>query len=70
MPDQPETCRVCKVTIPLLFRQISYLFTVPSRFYESLNEQNQMHLSHIQSRILYVLYYAHTGVRVNIRLWF
>ena len=39
---QPETCRVCKVTTPLLFLQISGLFTVPIRFYESLNEQNRM----------------------------
>ena len=57
---QPETCRVCKVTIPLLFLQISDLFTVPTRFYESLNEQNQMcelcMFSQIRSQILMVLY--------------
>ena len=29
-------------TIPLSFLQISDLCTVPTRFYESLNEQNQM----------------------------
>ena len=38
MSDQPETCRVCKVTIPSLFLQILDLFTVPAKFYESLND--------------------------------
>ena len=42
MPDQPETFRVCKVTIPLLILQILDLYDIPNRFYESLNEQNQM----------------------------
>ena len=37
MPDQPEICRICKVTIPLLFLHIS---AVPIRFYESLNENS------------------------------
>ena len=38
MPDKPETCKVCEVTVPLLFMQISNFFTVTTRFYESLNE--------------------------------
>ena len=42
MPDQPEICSACRVTIPLIFLQISDHFTVPTRFYEFLNEQNQM----------------------------
>ena len=42
MPDQPETFWVCKVTIPLLILQILDLYVVPTRFYESLNEQNRM----------------------------
>ena len=42
MPDQPETFRVSKVPISLLILQILDLYDVPTRFYESLNEQNRM----------------------------
>ena len=38
MPEQPETYGVCKMTIPLLILQISDLYVIPTRFYESLNE--------------------------------
>ena len=37
--QMPESCRVCKVTIPLIFLQILGLYIVPTRFYESLNEE-------------------------------
>ena len=40
--DDRKTCRVYRATIPLSFLQISDLYTVPTRFYESLNEKNQM----------------------------
>ena len=40
--DILETCRVYRATIPLSFLQISDLCTVPTRFYESLNEKNQI----------------------------
>ena len=36
MVDRLETCRVYRATIPLSFLQISDLYTVPTRFYESL----------------------------------
>ena len=60
MPDQPETFRICKVTIPLLILQIANLYAVPTRFYESLNEQNRICelctfsqiLSHIPTKLL------------------
>ena len=42
MADQPYTFSICKVTIPLLILQISDLYVVPTRFYESLNQQNRM----------------------------
>ena len=42
MTDRLETCRVYRATIPLSFLQISDLYTVPTRFYESLNEKNRM----------------------------
>ena len=37
-----ETYRIYRATIPLLFLQISDPYGVPTRFYESLNEENQM----------------------------
>ena len=37
MIDRLETWRVYRATIPLSFLQISNLYTVPTRFYESLN---------------------------------
>ena len=42
MIDRLETCRVYIVTIPLSSLQISDLYVVPTRFYESLKEQNRM----------------------------
>ena len=42
MVDRLETCRVYRATIPLSFLQISDLYTVPTRFYGSLNEKNRM----------------------------
>ena len=38
MPDQLETCRVCKVTIPANFES----FAAPIRFYKSSNGQDKM----------------------------
>ena len=40
--DTLETFRVYRATIPLSFLQILNLYTVSSRFYESLNEENWM----------------------------
>ena len=40
--DTLETFRVYRATIPLSFLQILDLYTVFSRFYESLNEENWM----------------------------
>ena len=42
MTDRLETCRVYRATIPLSLLQISDLYIAPTRFYELLNEQNQM----------------------------
>ena len=42
MMDRLETCRVYRATIPLPFLQISDLHTVPTRFFEPLNEKNRM----------------------------
>ena len=42
MIDRLETCRVYRATIPLSFLQIIDPYTVPTRFYESLNEKNRM----------------------------
>ena len=40
--DILETSRVYRATISLSFLQISDLYSVPTRFYESLNEKNRM----------------------------
>ena len=32
MPDQPETCRVCKVTIPLLAISANFILLFPPEF--------------------------------------
>ena len=59
MSDQPEIFTVCTVTIPLLILRILDLYVVPTRFYESLNEQNRMcelcTFSQIWSHIIIVL---------------
>ena len=39
MIDRLETCRVYRATIPLSFLQISDLYTLPTRFYESLKDK-------------------------------
>ena len=39
-----ETCRVYNATIPLSSLQVSDLYVVPTRFYESSNEQIWMHV--------------------------
>ena len=62
MTDTLETCRVYRATIPLSFLQISDLYTVPTRFYESLNEKNRMcELRQIRSHIsiIYIMIYIH-----------
>ena len=42
MIDRLETCRVYRATIPLSFLQILDLYTVPTRFSESLKDKNWM----------------------------
>ena len=42
MMDILETFRMHRATIPLSFLQILDLYTVPTGFYESLNEENRM----------------------------
>ena len=42
MMDTLETFRMHRATIPLSFLQILDLYTVPTGFYESLNEENRM----------------------------
>ena len=42
MIDRLEAYRVYRATIPLSFLQISDLCTIPTRFSDSLNEENQM----------------------------
>ena len=39
-----ETCRVYNATIPLSSLQVSDLYVVPTRFYESSSEQIWMHV--------------------------
>ena len=57
--DRLETFRIYRATIPLSFLQILDLYTVPTRFYESLNEENRMcelcTFSQIQSHIYHML---------------
>ena len=57
--DTLETFRVYRATIPLSFLEILHLYTAFSRFYESLNEENQMcelcMFSQIQSHIRYCI---------------
>ena len=42
MVDTLETSRDYSVIIPLTFLQMSDLYTVPTRFYESLKDKNRM----------------------------
>ena len=42
MADSFEPHRDYRATIPLFFLKISELCDIPFRFYESLNEKNQM----------------------------
>ena len=58
MIDRLESCNGYRATIPLSFLQISDLCTVPTRFYESLNEKNCMWLFGVIHKLLRMLEHA------------
>ena len=60
-----ETCRVYNATIPLSSLQVSDLYVVPTRFYESLNEQIWMHVFHTQH--INVRYEHVTSIRLLLK---
>ena len=66
MVDTLETSRDYRVIIPLTFLQISDLYTVPTRFYESLKDKNRMcelcTFSQIRSHIVKERYYCRSYI--------